>query len=274
MENKKLLEDIYGDIKNKGDINMKDSPYEIMLKSEIIKREKTRTAIPGFYKFVPSLFNVLLLLPHSRGELCDTNNKELVQIQDLFQFYIYDFPFKIKNIISLMEMGSYADAVILFRTLAENFIVYKYFVINNDGIGLSNYYSRKTKKSIKDIFEKVIPGYYDSLYDELGHATHGDPIFQAIFRGNVSKSEPIKSNINNINIDWFSYVFNQLEPIIIGVIELYKKVYPNNTLETSKSVKDDLIAVYNFINNNINDRKKRFPNQSSIINYYNQIIKF
>lgn len=252
---------------------MKETPYEIMLKSEIIKKNKTMDAIPGFYNFIPSLFNVLLLMPHSRGELCDINDKELVQIQDLFQFYIYDFPFKIRNIISLMETGSYADASILFRTIAENFIVYKYFIVRNDGTGLSNYYSRKTRKSIKDIFEKVVPGYYDSLYDELGHATHGDPIFQAIFRGNVSKHEPIKSNINNVNIDWFSYVFNQLEPIIIGVIELYKKVYPNNTLETSKNVKVDLEIVYRFINDNINDRKKKYPKQSAMINFYDEIIK-
>lgn len=252
---------------------MKETPYEIMLKSEIIKKNKTMDAIPGFYNFIPSLFNVLLLMPHSRGELCDINDKELVQIQDLFQFYIYDFPFKIRNIISLMETGSYADASILFRTIAENFIVYKYFIVRNDGTGLSNYYSRKTRKSIKDIFEKVVPGYYDSMYDELGHATHGDPIFQAIFRGNVSKHKPIKSNINNVNIDWFSYVFNQLEPIIIGVIELYKKVYPNNTLETSKNVKVDLEIVYRFINDNINDRKKKYPKQSAMINFYDEIIK-
>lgn len=252
---------------------MKETPYEIMLKSEMIKNNKTKLAIPGFYNFVPSLFNVLLLLPHSRGELCDINDKELVQIQDLFQFYIYDFPFKIRNIISLMEIGSYADAIILFRTLAENFIIYKYFIMNNDGTGLSNYYSRKTKKSIKDVFEKVVPGYYDTLYDELGHATHGDPIMQAIFRGNVSKEEPIKSNINNINIEWFSYVFNQLEPIIIGVIKLYQKVYPNNTLETSEDVKNDLKNIYKFINDNINDREKRYPKQSDMIKFYNKIIE-
>ena len=252
---------------------MKETPYEIMLKSEIIKRNKTVETIPGFYNFIPSLFNVLLLMPYSRGELCDINDKEFVQIQDLFQFYVYDFPFKIRNIISLMETGNYADASILFRTIAENFIVYKYFIVRNDGTGLSNYYARKTRKSIKDIFEKVVPGYYDSLYDELGHATHGDPIFQAIFRGNVSKHEPIKSNINNVNIDWFSYVFNQLEPIIIGVIELYKKVYPNNTLETSKNVKADLEIIYRFINDNINDRKKKYPKQSEMINFYDEIIK-
>ena len=251
---------------------MKETPYEMMLKSELIKRQKTMKEIPGFYNFLPSLFNVLIVMPHSLGELCDSNDEELVKIQDLFQFYIYDLSFKIRNIILLMEIGSYTDAIILFRTLAENFIIYKYFIMKKDGTGLSNYYARKTKKSIKDIFEKVVPGYYDSLYDELGHATHGDPLIQAIFRGNVSKTTPIKSNINNINIDWFSYVINQLEPIILGVIELYKKVYPNNRLETSIDVKKDLQIIYEFIGNNIEDRRKKYPKQSEMINFYDEII--
>ena len=251
---------------------MKETPFELMLKSEIIKRNKTKKKIPGFYNFLPSFFNVFLLMPHSLGKLCDSKDKENVQIQDLFLQYVYDFPFKVKNIVYLMEIGSYADAVILFRTLAENFIIYKYFIVRKDGTGLSNHYSRKTNIRIKDIFEKVVPGYYDSLYDELGHATHGDPLFQAIFRGNVSKDTPIKSNINNINIDWFSYVFNQLEPIILGMIELYRKVYPNNTLETSKNVKDDLKIIHKFINNNIIDRKKRYPQQSQMIDFYDEII--
>ena len=252
---------------------MRETPYEIMIKSEFIKKTKTMKELPGFYSFVPVLFNVLLLMPHSLGELCDLNDKETVKIQDLFQFYIYDFPFKIRNIISLMEIGSYADAVILFRTLVENFIIYKYYIMQNNGTGLSDYFSKKTKKRIKDIFEKVVPGYYDYLYGELSYATHGNPLIQAVFRGNVSKETPAKSNINNINLDWFSYVFNQLEPMIIGVIELYKKVYPNNTLETSKNVKEDLNTIYEFINSNVNDRKKRYPKQSKMIKFYDVIIK-
>ena len=252
---------------------MKGTPYENMIKSEIIKKQKTMMKIPGLYNFLPSLFNVLMVMPHSLGKLCDLEDEEYVKIQDLFQFYIYDFPFKIRNIISLMEIGSYADATILFRTLVENFIIYKYYIMEKDGTGLSNYYSRKSKQSIKKIFESVVPGYYDYLYGELCHATHGDPIMQAIFRGNVSKDTPMKSNINNINLDWFSYVINQLEPIIIGVIELYKKVYPNNTLETSKNVQNDLKIIYEFINSNIDDRRKKYPKQSRMIEFYDNMIE-
>ena len=197
----------------------------------------------------------------------------MIRIQDLFQFFIYDFPLKIRNIYNLMEIGSYFDATILFRSLIESFIIYKYYIMQRDGTGLSNYFLQNSKVRIKDIFEKVIPGYYDSLYSELYKATHSNPLMQAIFRGNVSKDTPIKSDINNINIDWFSYVSNQLEPVIIGTIELYKYVYPNNILLLDKNTKADLDCIYNFINGDIEDRKKKYPQQKEMIDYYNEIIK-
>jgi hypothetical protein len=216
-------------------------------------------------------------MPFSTGKLCDDSEKELVQIQDLFQFFIYDAPFKIRNIFNLMEIGSYCDAGILFRSLVETFIIYKYFIINNDGSGLTKYYetdrSKRSKKRIKDIFESVVPNFYDDLYDELCMNTHGNPLTQAILRGNVSRETPIKSNINNINIGWFSIISDQLLPLIIGIIDLYKYVFPNNTLENNKQIKEDLKIVYQFIYDDMEERKNKFPNQRKMIEYYNQIIK-
>lgn len=251
--------------------------YNILINSEKIKIQKTQKEIPGFYEFLPILFNVLLQMPFCTGKLCDENDIEMVKIQDLFQFFIYDTSFKVKNIIYLMEIGSYCDACILFRSLLESFIIYKYFILSKDGSGLSKYFetdrSKRSKQRIKDIFEKVIPNFYDDLYDELCMNTHSNPLIQAIFRGNVSKNEPIKSRIDNINIDWFSYIANQLLPLIIGIIDLYKYVYPNNTLENNKQLKHDLDTVYKFIYDDIEERKIEFPNQLKMIEYYNQIIK-
>ena len=254
-------------------IVLNQTPYEMLVKSEIIKRDKTRDKIPGFYNFIPSVYNVFIKMPFKQGKLAEDEDIEMIRIQDLFQFFIYDFPLKIRNIYNLMEIGSYFDATILFRSLIESFIIYKYYIMKRDGTGLSNYFLQNSKVRIKDIFEKVIPGYYDSLYSELCKATHSNPLMQAIFRGNVSKDTPIKSDINNINIDWFSYVSNQLEPVIIGTIELYKYVYPNNTLLLDKNAKTDLDYIYNFINGDIEDRKKKYPQQKEMIDYYNEIIK-
>ena len=190
-------------------------------------------------------------MPFIHGTLAEDIDTELIKIQDLFQFFVYDFPFKARNIYNLMEIGSYFDVTILFRSLVESFIIYKYYILKKDGTGLSNYFLGNSKMRIKDIFEKVIPGYYDSLYSELCKATHSNPLLQAIFRGNVSKSVPIKSNINNINLDWFSYVTNQLD----------------------KDIKNDLECIYNFINENIEYRKKNYPEQSEMIYYYDNLMK-
>lgn len=250
-----------------------NTPYQTLLKSEKIKRNKTKSEIPGFYNFIPSVYNVFIKMPFIHGTLAEDIDTELIKIQDLFQFFVYDFPFKARNIYNLMEIGSYFDATILFRSLVKSFIIYKYYILKKDGTGLSNYFLGNSKMRIKDIFEKVIPGYYDSLYSKLCKATHSNPLLQAIFRGNVSKSVPIKSNINNINLDWFSYVTNQLEPLIIRTIELYKYVYPNNTLINDKDIKNDLECIYNFINENIEYRKKNYPEQSEMIYYYDNLMK-
>lgn len=256
---------------------MNTEPYNTLINSELVKRAKTQQEIPGFYNFIPSVYNVLMLMPFCTGKLCNDDDTELIKIQDLFQFFIYDAPFKIRNIFNLMEIGSYCDAGILFRSLLESFIVYKYFILNKDGTGLSKYYevdyTKRSKKTIKNIFESIVPNFYNDFYANLCLNTHNNPLIQAIYKGNVSKATPLKSNINNINMDWFSYISNQLLPIIIGIIDLYKYVYPNNTLKSNKKIDNDLNIIYKFIYNDIEERKKSFPNQIKMIEYYNQIIK-
>ena len=173
-------------------------PYNILVNSEIIKKNKMHQQLPGMYDFLPHVYNVLMKLPFCMGSLCDDNDLNMVKIQDSFQFFIYDLPFKIRNIISLMEIGSYHDAGILFRSLVESFICYKFYIEKEDGDGLSRYILRTSKRSIKDIFESVIPGYYDDIYSTLCCLTHNNPLTQALFRGNISRQKPLESNINNI----------------------------------------------------------------------------
>lgn len=249
------------------------TPYMLLVESEEIKRQKTKRTIPGFYNFMPTAYNALIKLPFCMGNLADDSDTNLIKIQDLFQFFVYDFPFKMRNIFSMMETGSYADAAILFRSSVESFICYKYYILKNDGDGLSRYILRESKRSIKDIFEDVVPGYYDNIYAMLCSFAHGDPIIQAVFRGNVSKEKPLKSNINNINVDFFSYIANQLLPLIIGVVDLYKIVFPNNTIEQDDILKRDLNTIYDFIKEDTQGRKAEYPAQIQVIDYYEKIIE-
>lgn len=246
-------------------------PFETLIESEINKRNQTQNQLSGLYDFMPSFYNSFMKLPFYNGISKDETDINIIKIQDLFQFFIYDFPFKVRNILNLMEIGSYVDATILFRSVIENFIIYKYYILNNDGNGLSRYMLRQSKRSIKDIFESVIPGYYDTIYAELCKFTHNDPLILAIFRSNVKKGS-LKTNINNINLDWFSYVINQLLPVIIGVLNLYKYAYPQNKITDDENLIKELNFVVEFIINDIEDRKNSCPLQKEMINYYNKII--
>lgn len=253
---------------------MKRTPYQGLIESEIIKREKTQKELKGIYDNLPSIFNVLILLPFYTGDLCSEDDKEMVLIQDAFQFYIHDVGFKIRNILSLMEIGSYSDASILFRSFLETFIIYKFYILKKDGKGLSEYFdpNSKNRKRIKDIFESVVPEFYDKYYSFLCLNTHGNPFSLAVFRSNVVQGNPC-SDIKNINIDVYSSIYNQLLPMILGVINLYKYVYPDNNLESDKFTSKELSRIKKYILNDIEYRKNNYPKQKEMINYYNKIIE-
>lgn len=255
---------------------MSKSPYETLIESELLKKRKTQKTFKGIYEILPSMYNVLILLPFCRGELCNIDDKEMVIIQDSFQFFIHDSAFKIRNIFLLMEIGSYGDASILLRSLIETFVIYKYFALKKDGNGLEKYYevdaSKRSKLRIKDIFENVVPNYYDKYYAFLCLNTHGNPISQAVSRSNVTQGSP-SSNIYNINVNMFASIYNQLLPMIVGIINLYKYIYPNNVLDTENITKEELPKIYKFVYDDIKFREQNYPEQKEMLDYYKQIIK-
>ena len=76
--------------------------------------------------------------------------------------------------------------------------LFKFYISKSDGEGLSKYLLRNSRRSIKDIMESVLPGYYDSIYASLCKFTHGDIFAQTIFRSNVSAKDYTTTNIKNI----------------------------------------------------------------------------
>lgn len=246
--------------------------YDKLIKSEKIKIQKTNESLGKELEFVAHICNYLLVLPFSTGKLCDDSDKNAVQIQDAFCQYIYDVPFKIRSIYKLLEIANYADAAILLRTLIEATMVYKFYIFKNDGNGLSKYISRKSGRSIKDIMESVLPGYYDSIYDSLCKFTHGNIIAQTIFRANVS-SNNMTTNINNINHKWFYYVSNQTISIIPCIFGMYDVVFPNNTiyenLELVKERKYIVDTILGFIEKMI----EKDAGQETFYHYYKELTK-
>ena len=210
-----------------------------------------------------------------RGKLADKDDLDMVKIQDAFQFYSFEFPYQLRSIIKLMEIGNYSDACILVRSMIETFFYYKYFVQKQDGDGLYHYINQDQKHGIKikDIMEKIAPGYYDSYYAELCKFTHGNPLATGLFRGNVSKQEPLKYNMYNINLDWISYILNYTMPMILGYINLYKIVYKKNTINKFKLLDLELKGVVEFIEDDMSDRYNTFEKQRDMIDIQKKIIE-
>lgn len=245
--------------------------YDKLIESEKIKIQKTNKSFGKELEFVAHIYNYLLVLPFSTGKLCDDSDKSAIQIQDAFCQYIYEVPFNIRSIYKLLEIANYADAAILLRTLIEATMVYKFYISKNDGDGLSKYILRKSGRSIKDIMESVLPGYYDSIYASLCQFAHGDIFAQTIFRSNVSAND-ITTNINNIYHKWFYYVSNQTISIIPCIFDMYDVVFPNNTLSENLELVKERKYVDDTVLRFIEEMIENDVEKSSFYHYYKELI--
>ena len=250
--------------------------FDIMLDSEVIKRQKSYNSLKGLYSKMPLIYDCLFKINEYRGKLAEKEDTNLLIIQDLFQFFSSDFVYKIRSIFTLSEIGNYADAAIILRSLTETFFYFKYYIIKNDGKGLDEYVKHTKRRGIKikDIMDKIAPTYYETTYDELCRITHGDPLMIGIFRGNVSKKDKLKFNMYNINLDWYGYILNLTLPLINGFFSMFRKVYPSNTLNTCKRLCTNIQLVEDFINYDLDDRYNTHEKQRPMIELYRQIINF
>ena len=55
-------------------------PYEMLVKSEVIKREKTKNKIPGFYNFISSIYNVFIKMPFKKKKLAADEDIKMIKI--------------------------------------------------------------------------------------------------------------------------------------------------------------------------------------------------
>lgn len=252
------------------------SRYNIMLESEETKKQKTYFTFRGLYNVLPKIYDCLFKMNEYRGELAKINDENLLRIQNIFQFFSYDFAYKIRSIFILCEIENYADAAIILRSLTETFFYYKYYIIKNNGKKLGEYVNQDKKNTtrIKDIMEFIAPGYYDSIYNELCMFAHGNPFITGLFRGNCEKKDLLRHSMYNINNDWFSIIINMSLPLILGYITMFKKVYKKNTIHCSKRLTNNINEVEKYINNDLDDRYKLYENQRKAIDLYRIIINF
>lgn len=252
----------------------KNSRYTLMIEGEENKRTKSILLLSGLYNILPVIYDALWKINEFRGEQAKEYDIQLIKIQGLFQFFLAEFPYKIRDIFLLAEIGNYSDSCILLRSLVETFIYFKYYIVNNDGDGLSKYVTRECKTKIKDIMEAIAPGYYYNEYAQLCKFTHGNPMILGLFRGNVNKSQPFKYDINGINIDWYSYIINLTFPIIVGMFNMFEIVYSKNTIKTFKPLEEEIECVKKFVLNDINERYEKYPRQRDTVDRYRKIIEF
>lgn len=227
------------------------------------------------YDILDLIYDNLLKINEFRGEY-EKDDIELYKIQEQFQFFLTEFPYKFRSIILLMEIGNYTDASIILRSLIETFCFFKYYAVKNQGQKLIEYINqdKKSKIRIKDIMEDIAPGFYDKEYALLCNSSHGNPNLMGILRGNVDRNNYLKYNMYNINEDWASMIINLTLPLIVGMFNMFDFIFKDSKIKSFKSLDDNIKIVLDFINSDIVNRYERFPKQREMIDKYKMMITF
>lgn len=245
------------------------------------KRDATISSSPQLYEMMEDVYDALWNLQENTNIDKDETDENLIKLQDPFQFYSFNFPYKIRSIFSLMEMGNYDDAICILRTIVEPEIYYKYFFKKNDGKGLCDYILQTKKHGIKliDIFEKEVPGFYNDSdgYDFLCQSTHTNPIMQSILRKSTMEPNTNLHKMNKINEGYFGLIQYYLFPFIYMHFENYKIIFKNNTIDKDEELKETIQKIEENIKKGIQKRCNDNPDNETIkkqTDYYNKLMDF
>jgi hypothetical protein len=255
--------------------------YERMMTAENIKRKETEQELNQLYLFMEDIYNALWNLKDCMNLSKTEKNEDIIALQDAFQLYSFDFPYKVRSIFSLMEIGSYADAICVLRTIVEAEIYYKYFAKRNDGKGLKKYILQNEKHVIKliNIFEAEVPGFYDSKdgYDFMCQSTHCNPLMIAVLNKNDDSHGLLSHRMDKINQNGIKIIINYLLPFIYMHFENYKIIFKENTISNDNDLNKCIATIEDKIKKEIGERLLDNPNNEVIkkqTDYYNILMNF
>lgn len=238
---------------------------------EIEKSLKTLRELPLYDERTAKVVNILFALNYHVGEFKD-HSDDFCYFQHSLRMVINSLPYLYSNIFDLLRRGSYAEAVIVYRSVLDSVVVFKYYLHKGNGRKLLNYITRKSNAKLFDLYELIVPGFYDKYYKLLSGSAHGNPFHLDIFRN--FKSKKYIEFSGEINIVWLSVVWNQMYSLLPGIIQLYNSIFTENTLESDTKLVED---ISNLLNNVLLDEEGRIlshPSQEQIINMYKTICNF
>ncbi len=211
---------------------------------------KTRETLAGIHQNVPPLLDLMFRMPYCLGLLEDPSTP-----QGMAEWYCSisytTAPYTFHCCYDLYEKGHYAEATILLRSLLENLVQMRFFILHPEKCKGHMMREKGKAVSFSKMFEILSPGFnsvYERYYGNQLSATSHAGICKALFRHEFRRGGNHKIWVGNEYIEKFAgYVINQCVAFLYGYLKLFPHAFPKNILSSRPDVARNLEVGLNWL---------------------------
>lgn len=242
--------------------------YSYILNSELQTALFTRSRLKGANDNIPMILDTLFQLLYFTGEKKDVDASEGQYYSYCWHQYVQT-PYSFRVCFMLYEIGHYLEATFVLRYLIEVLAKMRYLekhkdlahkIWTNKIIKILEKSGKKKKLTIKDIFEEVAPGYYNTNYGHLLSGFQHGGLGSTVFR--IKYKSPTEGKIR-MGALWdergATYVLNNFIAICYGYLNYFPKFFSKGFKEIDK----DLLKQYQksmlWLKKAMDDHKKEYP---------------
>jgi hypothetical protein len=246
--------------------------YKFLLDFEITKKKRILELHKASGEVYSHMIDLLFYMGYSKGKLVEDKEHWIYMIQDVAQFYFMETAYGFRVIETLLLAGNFTYASIILRTMLDSFAAYRFYMNRRDGVGYESFINKKSKRSWKDIYDNLSKDFYDNQYSTLSSSVHSNPITNHVFR--LEGISNLKQNYatDNISIDFYSVLYNQIVHLFKGIYKLFFDIFPENIFNEEYYV-ELAKKLMNYINEDIFYRRIHYPKQVTMINDYENFIR-
>jgi hypothetical protein len=208
---------------------MRHLRYSDIVQQEQLVTQTTRTRLPGFYEAFEGGIDRLLCLQQGlhRNTAVPTSPREIFESSAALWFFTVVFSFT--GSVTLIENGYYAESIVLNRTITESLVQIRYFSIYPEEMKrLPSITGTSRKIQVKEMYEKIAPGFYDIWYKFSSEFTHAGKSAHVL---KVTRDPASGVAYGDPGIvykeDWCSMCFNEALMLLLGYLRAFPITFPN-----------------------------------------------
>lgn len=256
-------------------------PKKLLGYNDILFQEKqvelaTRNKLSGATNQIPKIIHALFHLSYYFGKNPKKNTPEAEYHSFCWQAF-YHLPYNLRACFLLWIRGYYLEASQLVRFMLEVLVKIQYLEKHPEqieAIWLNKKFG-KTKISIKTIFEKTIPGYYEIYYGKLlSGFIHGSAAILVFKTSWKIPDAPMTSDIGLVYKESLAtFILNPLVVYILGYLRFFSISFPEGFSSIPTAIKTEYKSSINWCLECIEACKEEYPKTRSWIKLLEPLYK-